>query len=206
MRTETVSFTVALDELKRWRQDEDRLASNPLYADNSNNCKVARLAGLTGNLGLKEWVDAAFYPVEVGQLQAGIHQAPAGVKGGAAKGPKAGAAPKERAAAARKPIKDIYDTVSGYRGDLLLVQVKMKPDTDAITTAAQKITTATTDVTRKLKEAKEFRGVLAPYLRANFAKAEKGSNFWTRMLRPARGSRATPAMLRKRRRAARANL
>ncbi len=82
VRTETVSFTIALDELKIWRQQLDRAEANlPL---DKRICNFGSAKGVTGNLGLKEWVDSAFYPVGAanpvnpagkGQLEAGTHDA-----------------------------------------------------------------------------------------------------------------------------------
>jgi len=75
VRTETVSFTFALDELKAWRMDLERREAG--WPPEKKTC-VPQSTGLTGNLGLKEWVDSAFYPVQGGserELSAGIHKA-----------------------------------------------------------------------------------------------------------------------------------
>jgi hypothetical protein len=72
-RTETLSFTVALNELKMWRRALDRLEA--AYPPEKRSCNFGAATGITGNLGLEEWVDAAFYPAEIRQLEAGIHSA-----------------------------------------------------------------------------------------------------------------------------------
>jgi len=173
VRTETVSFTVALDELKRWRRHEVSLAADPKHAFDPHNCNVAHSIGLTGGLGLKEWVDSALYPVEAGQLQAGIHTAPTGGKGGGgAKGPPAGPAPTVKAASKGDSYRSIYDKVRKYIDDLKRVQKAMNNDTMTIATESQKITTATTDLSKRIKEADDYGATLSAYLRANFAKVD----------------------------------
>ncbi len=77
VRTETVSFTLPLDELKAWREEID--AREALLPPEKKTC-APQSTGLTGNLGLKEWTDSAFYPVEKvedgnRELYAGVHNA-----------------------------------------------------------------------------------------------------------------------------------
>jgi hypothetical protein len=63
VRTETVSFTLSLEELKAWRREiELREAGRP---PEKKTC-FPQSTGLTGNLGLKEWTDSAFFPVAGG--------------------------------------------------------------------------------------------------------------------------------------------
>lgn len=67
-RAETVSFTLPLQEVKAWRAGLDARADADCAATGRE---------LRGNLGLKEWVDSALYPVSIAELQAGLHpQAP----------------------------------------------------------------------------------------------------------------------------------
>jgi hypothetical protein len=71
VRTETLSFTVALSDLRDWRkQVNQRKAGYPLE---DRTCNFPPSTGVTGNLGLKEWVESAIYPVDIAQLKAGIH-------------------------------------------------------------------------------------------------------------------------------------
>jgi hypothetical protein len=70
-RSETVSFTLPLQEVKNWRTGLDAPAG-----DEGELCRATGRE-LRGNLGLKEWVDSALYPVSTTELRAGIHpQAP----------------------------------------------------------------------------------------------------------------------------------
>lgn len=80
-RTETVSFSLSLKELRAWR--EHGLGKNL-------PCGPVGSSDLQGDLDLKSWVDAALIPVNSGDLGLGIHPAPGSKpssNGGA--GPKA---------------------------------------------------------------------------------------------------------------------
>ena len=65
VRTEVLSFSVSLNELGAWRRDRGLLS-----------CDAPQRQELLGNLGIREWVDAALSPVERGVLLAGKHPAP----------------------------------------------------------------------------------------------------------------------------------
>ncbi len=69
-RTETVSFSLSLSELKAWREKG---------AGKGLPCSPAGNSDLQGNLDLKSWTDAALTPVEMGDLGLGIHPAPGSV-------------------------------------------------------------------------------------------------------------------------------
>jgi hypothetical protein len=77
-RSETVSFTLSLKELKSWRRRQKLVQGR-----NANGVTFAELicdpngAEFRGKLGLKEWVDSALYPVETRELEAGFHPTPA---------------------------------------------------------------------------------------------------------------------------------
>jgi hypothetical protein len=93
VRAEVVSFTLSLKELKRWRR---RVAIYEATHENERICLGQDGSGVTGNLGLKEWISAALYPVgpsDVFDLQAGYHPSPVNtVKPSSAPGaPKGGA-------------------------------------------------------------------------------------------------------------------
>ena len=64
VRSETVSFTVALDELKMWRRQLDKMEAG--LPPEKKTCNFGGATGVTGNLGLQEWVDSAFYPGDGG--------------------------------------------------------------------------------------------------------------------------------------------
>lgn len=75
VRTETVSFSLALDELHEWREYVRAVESAPGFPPERRVCaSVAR--ELRGDLGLREWVASAFYPVDRRELWAGDHPAP----------------------------------------------------------------------------------------------------------------------------------
>lgn len=64
VRAELLSFSLSIAELNEWWNHGHR----------DQSCKVAEKRGLLGNLGLREWVDAALYPVERKELFAGHHK------------------------------------------------------------------------------------------------------------------------------------
>jgi hypothetical protein len=76
VRAEVVSFTLSLKELKRWRR---RVARYEYEHEGERICIGMDGSGVTGNLGLKEWIASALYPVgasDVFDLQAGYHPSP----------------------------------------------------------------------------------------------------------------------------------
>ena len=76
VRAEVVSFTLSLKELKRWRR---RVAIYEAHHKGTRICIGEDGSGLTGNLGLKEWIASALHPVgpsDVFDLQAGSHPSP----------------------------------------------------------------------------------------------------------------------------------
>ncbi|WP_316195176.1 MULTISPECIES: hypothetical protein [unclassified Bradyrhizobium] len=92
VRAEVISFTLSLKELKRWRS---RVAKYEQEHPEERVCIGADGGGLTGNLGLQEWIASALAPVgpDVFALHAGYHPSPVStVKPSSAPGPgKAGA-------------------------------------------------------------------------------------------------------------------
>jgi hypothetical protein len=70
-RTETISFSLSLKELRQWLDEKQK--HDPNFV---NQCFPAKGAGVGGNLGLGEWVKSALEPVRTGQLLAGYHPAP----------------------------------------------------------------------------------------------------------------------------------
>jgi hypothetical protein len=144
-RTEVVSFSLALKELRVWRAHVRQIEQNPDYPPEMRCIETGKL-GLAGDLGLKEWVDSAFYPVEGRQLQAGFHPPPGTSKAPTAPGatapPKsigAGAPPAavplndEEKEKLRKQIMDGYDAV---KASILAAQSSVN-DVDAINTGVQ---------------------------------------------------------------------
>ncbi len=69
IRTELISFSLALDELKVWREKLKSAVCRPSFESD-----------LAGSLGLKEWIDEALTPVSAEELQAGDHPPPSSAK------------------------------------------------------------------------------------------------------------------------------
>jgi hypothetical protein len=141
-RTEVVSFSLALKELRVWRAHVRQIEQNPDYPPEMRCIETGKL-GLAGDLGLREWVDSAFYPVEGRQLLAGFHPAPGTSKAPTA--PGATAAPKSIGAGAPAAVvpltdeekeklrKQIMDGYNAVKASILTAQGSVN-DVDAINT------------------------------------------------------------------------
>ena len=57
VRTETLSFTLALDELKDWRRKQELIESDPSFPIENRVCNPEWRSGVLGSLGLQEWVE-----------------------------------------------------------------------------------------------------------------------------------------------------
>jgi hypothetical protein len=93
VRAEVISFSLSLKELKRWRR---RVTLYEATHPDDRICLGRDGSGVTGYLGLKEWIASALYPVgpdSIHDLQAGYHPSPVNtVKPSSAPGaPKGGA-------------------------------------------------------------------------------------------------------------------
>jgi hypothetical protein len=163
-RSETVSFTVALDELKRWRNYIDKAEAG--LPPEKRSCNFDPSIGVTGNLGLKEWVDSAFYPVTAGQLEAGIHPQPGGGKPTSASGPKTSTAkaPTEKSAV------DPMEQVKQWQQTIANVQKATAQSSTALASASQKIKDANTTIRNNADQAKQFTYVLDPYVKAKYTR------------------------------------
>jgi hypothetical protein len=173
-RAETVSFTLALDELKMWRQRLNKIeAGLPLE---KRTCNFGSSTGVTGNLGLKEWVDSAFYPAEIRQLEAGIHPAAGGARAPSA---KTSAAPAGRGASreAMTPEQK-YLQVVRWQEIIKKIQEATSAFHGIITTVSQTIDTASAAVKAKVQDAKQYRYVLARYLQTDYAKAKSDITYY----------------------------
>lgn len=80
-RTEIVSFTITMADIRK------ELAKSTTVS-NYNGCLPYGVADLTGNLGLKDWVDSAFGPVDEHLLTEGNHKAPKAPTGTQGTAPK----------------------------------------------------------------------------------------------------------------------
>lgn len=170
-RSETVSFTIALDELKLWRRHLDKIEAN--LPPEKRTCYVNGETGVTGNLGLKEWVDSAFFPVETGHLQAGIHPyGGGGGKSAAAQGPSSS---KGKAKATEVLTRDsIARKAAEWAQELSLLQQKTKSSFAKIDAAIQAMATADADLQNKFKVLNDskYDPVLAPYLKTAYSKSK----------------------------------
>ncbi len=166
IRTETLSFTIALDELKRWRKDLDKREAG--LPPEKKTCNFSSEMGITGNLGLKEWVDSAFFPVETGQLQAGIHPSQGGAKPSTTQGPKqAAATPKPKA---ELSIEQIAADTKAWQKSLTGLQSDTKASNTKIDDATKTLDTADANLKNRFQVLSDskFGPVLAPYLKQRY--------------------------------------
>jgi hypothetical protein len=174
VRTETVSFTVALDELRLWRKRLDMIESDPNFPQEKKLCNFGLAAGVTGNLGLKEWVDSAFFPVELGhfpdgqgQLQAGVHSA------GTSKAPSV-SAPQPgttgpKAAADKLTVGEALKKIKDWQATLVSLNTETKTNSGAIDSGKTSVPNAQNSIREKIKSAAQYRYVLAPYLKERYS-------------------------------------
>jgi hypothetical protein len=190
VRTETVSFTVALDELKAWRQDVERREAG--YPPEKRTCNFPESTGLTGNLGLKEWVDSAFYPAGTGDLKAGIHKsewkdfyipdvngpkafdydavlrrrlAGARIESGA---PTLGAEADRTLPRGPAPLppytKEEYSHAAVWQGELKNLQQAIGSYTSSIASSSEKLHSTILSISAKLDDNKKYRSVMSAAL------------------------------------------
>ena len=155
IRTETVSFTVALDELKLWHK---RL------------CNFGSGRDITGSLGLKEWVNSAFFPVEVGQLQAGVHTATA-AKAQSVSAPAPGHAGPTAAAEGGPSVEEVLKNLTGWQATLKTLTSLTAKSSAAIVSGKMSIPAAQKSLNQRLAASKQYKYVLAPYLAQRYADA-----------------------------------
>lgn len=170
VRSETVSFTIALDELKLWRKQIQKMEAG--LPPEKRTCYVDGNTGVTGNLGLKEWVNSAFFPVEAGQLQAGVHPYGGGGKSAGAQGPSgAGQKTKGEFILTRDKIEK---QAAEWANELGQLQEQTKVSFDKIDAAVKNMAAADADLENKLKVLNDgkFNPVLAPYLKKAYGESK----------------------------------
>ena len=175
-RSETVSFTIALDELKLWRRQLDKAEAN--LPPEQKTCYFNGETGVRGNLGLREWVDSAFFPVTAGQLQAGVH--PYGGGGGKSSGAAGPSGAGGKAKAVESLTRDkIARQAAEWAQELSLLQEKTKSSFAKIDAAIQGMAAADADLQNKLKilNDSKFNPVLAPYLKTAYSKSTSFENY-----------------------------
>ncbi len=178
-RSETVSFTIALGELKLWRKHLDKMEAK--LPPEKRTCYFDGAAGVTGNLGLKQWVDSAFFPVQTGQLQAGIH--PYGGGGGRATKVRAPSSGGRRAKADVALTRDkIAKDAAAWAKELSRLQAKTKSSFAKIDAAVQALAAADADLQNKLQilSDSKYQAVLAPYLRTAYGKSKSFAKYLKR--------------------------
>jgi hypothetical protein len=117
LRSDVVSFTVAVDELLQWRRELDEKEHARHVPPEKMTCNPGGRRELAGRLGLKEWVDAALDPVAEKYLSAGDHptvtsrgsaKTPVG-KGGMHGGGRKSAGPSARAIEEATPAEAAFE-------------------------------------------------------------------------------------------------
>lgn len=75
-RTETLSFNISMAELKEWKANRLKLINSGQKLVGIYSCDPAAPTDVQAGLDLKSWLDEALRPVELGDLQTGIHPSP----------------------------------------------------------------------------------------------------------------------------------
>ncbi len=173
-RTETVSFTLALDELKRWRRQIDRIENDPSFPKEKRTCHRDGQIGAEGDLGLKEWVDSAFFPVESRDLEAGIHPQPLSQKAGGGGGsPRtSGGAQVSDKAIVRYDYQSMEAQLAAWAAELQPRVDAMKKFDTVISDSAKTIKSSSASLDSKLRtlkqSAEQYRTVVASYIKGKF--------------------------------------
>lgn len=82
-RTETLSFTVSLAELKRWGEARLARIARGEILTGADSCAPSAPTDLQASLDLKPWLDEVLKPVIAEELESGIHPDPGQAKAGA---------------------------------------------------------------------------------------------------------------------------
>ncbi|WP_315834444.1 hypothetical protein [Bradyrhizobium prioriisuperbiae] len=130
IRTEAISFSLSLLELRRWRRG--LLVRSAKYRL-PDPCDPGLRSNLAGDLGLREWVDSALSPVATRDLQAGDHPAPGTAKAAAI----APAVPKSANVAATKQPKEIADEAAKLSKDAYAAAKKSADEAERAATSAE---------------------------------------------------------------------
>lgn len=75
-RTETLSFNISMAELKDWKDSRQKLIDKGQTLTGIYSCDPSAPTDLQAGLDLNSWLDEALKPVELGDLQTGIHPTP----------------------------------------------------------------------------------------------------------------------------------
>jgi hypothetical protein len=181
IRTETLSFTIALNELKLWREHQDKIEADPNFPPQMKLCNFGVASGVTGNLGLNEWVDSAFFPVVGQQLQAGIHSAGA-AKAASPSAPQPAPAGPPKAAAEKLTVGAALDQIKEWQATLSTLQAKTKSASAAIDRGKTSIPKAKNTIKQEFKAKEPYNSVLAPYLKQRYAQVSVFINQYSKDL------------------------
>lgn len=166
IRTEILSFTLSLDEIERWRRTE---------AKSAKQCEESSRIGLLGNLGLKEWVDSAFYPAEIGQLRAGIHPTGQSSKAGVSSPGSANKGQKAADHATPPTFTEANENLKAWASLADELANELAPGKEVLKTAISDVRKASADIDAKLRDAAKFGPTLEPYLRRRYREAKEFS-------------------------------
>jgi len=124
-RAEVISFSLSI---------KDIVSHRPI-------CATQLRRGLTGGLGLKEWVDSAIRPVILGQLDAGDHPAPASLS--SVKAPSGAQGPvKKENLPAQPPCVGLYSVIDlKYKLQLEAVVEQVTAEVNAFSEKSTKVGT-----------------------------------------------------------------
>jgi hypothetical protein len=75
-RAETLSFNLSMAELKDWKENRQKLIDKGQEPTGIYSCDPSAPTDLQAGLDLNSWLDEALKPVELGDLQTGIHPTP----------------------------------------------------------------------------------------------------------------------------------
>jgi hypothetical protein len=173
-RTEIVSFSMSIPELRKEFEKP-----TPEMIVEYNDCHPYGAIDLTGNLGLAEWVNSAFGPVDNGLLKEGPHsppKAPPGTQGGAPPPPKGANVSRlltRQAATSQPPVPDdfppnlkrsiniIYDEYNVLMDALKFIGTADN-DVSGMTSSNQYFAELLLDLQAQIKKLKDDAGVVSP--------------------------------------------
>ena len=153
VRTETLSFTLALDELKDWRRKQELIESDPSFPIENRVCNPEWRSGVLGSLGLQEWVDSAFFPVQAHALEAGIHPQPLSQKPGSVPSNKTSPTPTPKGGAQAREeckIEEIRKYIDKWRSELNRIDRSIEAANAAVTAADKTITSSASSLNTKI--------------------------------------------------------
>ncbi len=183
VRTETLSFTLALDELSQWWRKQQLLERDPAFPIEKRACNPEWRSGVLGNLGLKEWVNSAFYPVEFGALEAGIHPQPLSQKPGNVPANRSSpTAPVARAPQQQKKYtcEQMKNKIGSSLSKLKRISSSIEFANAAVTASDKKITSSASSLDTKIGALRtdypNYKYILSDNFRQRYNRIDEYSN------------------------------